>query len=125
MVKKTHSSMLAASAATAAMLAFSGPAAAQQTDLFGKQPRVDVTVPGVVSQAQLAHQLHSQGYNNIKLSSQYPTPADPNPENHSRSDPETTPIHQGWNGTAFKDGRRLRVYVQYGSGPSVAEVPAK
>ncbi len=124
MAKIARISKVAAGAVAALLLASPMPVAAQQ--LFGVRPRVDVTVPGVMSQAQLARQLRSQGYNDIKLSSLYPTPADPNPQTHGTGgNPQTTPIHTGWNGTAVKDGRRLHVYVAYGAGPSVAEVPAE
>jgi len=93
-------------------------------DAFRETPSVSVTVPGVTSQAQLAQQLQAQGYSGIRLSSVQPDPAFPRPELTVPSDnPQITPVHEGWNGTAMKNGQTLGVVVTYGSAPSVAELP--
>ncbi len=117
---------LAASTAMAVVLAGSLPMAAAGAELLTETPRVVVTVPGVISQAQLQRQLELLGYGNIKLSPIYPTPSNPHPELSATmtSDPAFTPVHRGWNGSAMKEGRTLNVRVEFGSAPSVAELPS-
>ena len=82
-------------------------------NLFGRAPAVKVDVTGVESQAQLARTLGQMGYADIRLSPIYPSPVIPYPENDSywasRLDKE--PVHDGWNGSAVKDGQWVRVWV--------------
>jgi len=93
-------------------------------DVVGKAPAVEVVVTGVTSQAQLTRQLNAQGYCDVKLSSVRPNPADPEPQLYrGRDNPQITPVHQGWNGTAVKNGRTLEVRVDFGGAPAVAELP--
>ncbi len=113
-----------AGAAFALALAVSPSLAAWGYDLVSVTPWINVTIPSVTSQTQLAHRLQSQGYSDVKLSSLTPNPAQPKPELYTgRDDPETTPVHEGWNGTAVKDGRTFDVRVSYGTSPSVAQLP--
>ena len=76
-------------------------------------PTLHVRVPGIESQAQLADRLRAQGYADVIMSSVYPSPADPLPWRNPTltSHPEQTPVRQGWNGVAVKDGQVIQVYV--------------
>lgn len=79
---------------------------------FEFTPSVHVTVSGIESQAQLISQLGSEGYSDIQLSSLTPNMANPQPQYTSPAiAPGTTPVHTGWNGTAYKNGKRYDVYV--------------
>jgi hypothetical protein len=114
--------ILAASGVALALVGTAVPASAAQ--LFGRAPSVAVTIPGVTSQAQLDQLLQSQGYSRVLLSSALPNPANPTPQLYrGRDDPQTTPVHEGWNGSAVKDGRTVAVRVRYGVQASVVQMP--
>jgi hypothetical protein len=75
---------------------------------------VHVADPGVISGAQLIERLQSQGYTDVKLTSERPTTFTPHPElsaGLSSDEAAATPVHQGWNGTAVRDGRTVDIYV--------------
>ncbi len=98
----------------ATVLAAGVPAAAHAAyEWYGFAPAVKVDVTGVESQAQLAQTLGQMGYTDIRLSPTYPNPVIPYPENNpywaKRLDKE--PVHDGWNGSAVKDGKRVGVWV--------------
>jgi hypothetical protein len=81
--------------------------------LLSRTPIVTIAISGVESQAQLADQLRAEGYENIVFSSFYPTIANPYPQQNPSeiSDPAKTPLHDGWNGVAVKDGTTYQVYT--------------
>jgi hypothetical protein len=86
---------------------------AQSLDVFSTTPTVHIAVPTVESQAQLADQLRALGYTDVVLSSVYATPANPRPQANPAftSNPQGTPVHEGWNGVAVKDGQIVQVYA--------------
>lgn len=103
---------LTAAAAAVALLGVVQPAAA--FGFLSPAPIVQVQVSGAESEAQLAAQLQSQGYTDIRLSSVAANPANPHPElNPTLVNNPTAPVHDGWNGTAVKDGKTIEVYVTY------------
>lgn len=72
------------------------------------------TTPPCVNQEQLNNILKAQGYSDIKLSEVSPSAGKPRPDISCRSDPANaaaTPTHNGWNGTAMKDGKLHNIYV--------------
>jgi hypothetical protein len=81
--------------------------------LFGQTPVVTVTVSRLQSQAQLAANLSQQGYSHVVLSAVTPNVTDPHPELNpgETASPATTPVRNGWNGVADKDGQTVQVYV--------------
>ncbi len=96
--------------ATAALLGLAQPAAA--FSLFSTVASVTVPVSNVESQAQLAAQLQAQGYSDVRLASFAATRENPHPElNSALVNEPTSPVREGWNGTAVKDGETIQVYV--------------
>ncbi|HQT46058.1 MAG: hypothetical protein B7X08_04180 [Acidocella sp. 20-63-7] len=89
------------------------PAAANS--LFSITPTLRVAVSGAESQAQLAAQLRAQGYTNVILSAAYPNPENPQPQTNPSltGNPAQTPVHDGWNGVAQKNGAVVQVYAQH------------
>lgn len=84
------------------------------TELFGRTPSVEMTISHTATQNELARQLEAQGYGDVKLSSFSPTTLNPEPQLcQCGDDPQTTRVHEGWNGTAQKEGRLVRVRVIY------------
>ncbi|MCB5945624.1 hypothetical protein [Acidocella sp. KAb 2-4] len=106
-------SAYAAALAAASLLSLAQPAAAAGS--FAPAPAVHVHAAGLESQAQLAAQLSAQGYSNVALTSAEPSLANPHPElNPSESgNPAQTPVRDGWNGTAQKDGQTVQVYASH------------
>jgi len=98
-----------------------GAGAASAVEVFGTSPSVEVTVPQVTSQAMVAQQLAAEGFSGVQLSSSRATPVNPAPQLANADDPAVTPVHEGWNGTAEKDGRVYDVQVAFGNAPSVVE----
>jgi hypothetical protein len=80
---------------------------------FAATLAVHVQVTGLESQAQLADGLRALGYHDVVLSSVYPSPENPVPEENpsETSHPEQVPVHFGWNGVAVKDGKTYQVYA--------------
>lgn len=79
---------------------------------IGFTPRVHMSVSGGESQALLAEQLKSQGYSDILLSDSVPNISTPQPQyTNPTTDLANTPVHRGWNGTAYKDGKLYNIYV--------------
>lgn len=79
---------------------------------FEFSPSVHVAVSGVESQAQLISQLKSEGYKDIQLSDFSPNMDNPQPQCTSPAKAlTTTPVHSGWNGTAYRAGKQYNVYV--------------
>jgi hypothetical protein len=95
------------------LLSASQPARAD--GLFSTTPTVHVAVSGMESQAQLAAQLQAQGYTNVVLSAAYPNPENPQPQTNPSltGNAAQTPVHDGWNGVAQKDGAVVQVYAQH------------
>jgi hypothetical protein len=93
----------------------SGLQAAKADDLVTTAPTVHVTVSGVESQARLAEILRGQGYGDIVLADTAPTFAAPHPELNSQriAHPEITPVREGWNGVAVKDGKVIEIYADF------------
>ena len=89
--------------------------AAQAEDLITRVPTLHVPSSGVQSQAQLADRVRAEGYSDVILSSTYPSPADPLPWRNPTltSNPGQTPVHDGWNGVAFKNGQIFQVYADH------------
>ncbi|WP_298283627.1 hypothetical protein [Acidocella sp.] len=87
------------------------PALAADGALFAATPSVTVAVQGVESQAQLAQQLSAQGYSNVSLSGTAPNLANPHPELNGATNLASTPVQNGWNGTAQKDGETVQIYA--------------
>ncbi|WP_297367773.1 hypothetical protein [Acidocella sp.] len=81
--------------------------------LVSQTPCVTVPVSGMESQAQLAQTLGAQGYDHVVLSAVTPSLANPHPELNASetASPGTTPVRDGWNGVAQKDGQTVQVYV--------------
>ena len=80
--------------------------------------------PAIASGAQLIEHLQSEGYTDVRLSSQQPTPSTPHPEisaGLTREAAAWTPVHQGWTGTAVKDGRTVNIYVDEPTLPALAK----
>ncbi len=101
-----------ASAAFIAALAGVTPAMAACNQLVCRAPAVHVNTNGVESQAQLANQLRQEGYSEIHMSPYAPTAINPRPELMTpTSAPAQTPVHNGWNGTASKDGSVVDIYA--------------
>jgi hypothetical protein len=109
-----------ASLARLGALSLSLTAAASMTalaaDLVSTPPSVHVASPGVMSYAQLIEQLRGQGYSDVKVTALRPSLSSPRPElvhglGAGDDEANTTPVHQGWNGTAVKDGRTVDIYV--------------
>ncbi len=100
---------------TAFCLPLLGMQAARAGDVITSVPTLHVVVPGLESQAQLADRLRAQGYQDVIMSSVYPSPADPYPWQNPTltSHPEQTPVHDGWNGVAFKNGQVFQVYADH------------
>lgn len=98
---------------TAFCLPLLGVPAARAADVIARVPTLHVVASGLQSQAQLADQLRAQGYMDVVMSAIYPSPAIPNPERNSTltSHPEQTPVHEGWNGVAVRNGQLVQVYV--------------
>jgi hypothetical protein len=117
------SAAFGAALSTAALLGATAPSAAEESYFFGlitPTPMVHVALSGTASEAQLISTLEAQGFTDIKVTPLSPNQFDPRPELlhvdltvSSPSDPraQTTPIHDGWNGTAVRDGRTFHVYV--------------
>ena len=78
-------------------------------------PTAHIAVSGVQSQAQLAQILRDQGYSDVLLADTDPTFTAPHPElNPERvAHPGTTPVREGWNGVAVKDGKTVEIYAQF------------
>ncbi|WP_297367783.1 hypothetical protein [Acidocella sp.] len=95
----------------ASVLVGAAPAMAAQGGFVTAAPRVTVTVQGVESQAQLAAQLSARGYSNVSLSGTVPSLANPHPELSGVTNQASTPVQNGWNGTAQKDGQIVQVYA--------------
>ena len=97
---------------TAFSLALPGIRPAQAEDVISRVPTVHVAIPGLESQAQLAARLRAEGFTDIVLSSTYPSPANPYPQDNPTltGDPAGTPVHAGWNGVAVKGGTVFQVY---------------
>ena len=75
-------------------------------------PKVKVFISGVQSHAQLVAKLESEGYSKIMLSPNLPNRVEPMPQYTAPTqDLDGTPVHPGWNGTAYKDGKVYGVYV--------------
>lgn len=75
-------------------------------------------VSHVTSEADLAKQLSKMGYTSIHLTRVRPTEVDPRPDiedsgkNGTRmQNSPNVPVHQGWNGTAVRDGKRVNILV--------------
>lgn len=102
-----------ASASLLAVLAGASPALANSNGLgFGFTPSVHVPASTSESQAALASQLKSDGYNNVQLSAYLPNMSNPQPQfSNPTTDLAQTPVHQGWNGTAYKNGKLYNIYV--------------
>lgn len=102
-----------ASASLLAALASASPALANSFGFgIGFTPSVHVSVSGSESQAALASQLKSEGYDDIQLSAYLPNMDNPQPQfSNPTTDLAQTPAHQGWNGTAYKNGKLYNVYV--------------
>lgn len=100
---------------TAFCLALPGIQAARAGDVITFVPTLHVPVAGVESQAQLADRLRSQGYQDVIMSSVTPSPADPFPWQNPTltSHPGQTPVHDGWNGVAFRNGQVFQVYADH------------
>jgi hypothetical protein len=98
---------------TALCLPFLAAQPARADGLFSRVETVHVAVPMVENQAQLADRLRAQGYTQVVLSSVPASPAIPHPEANPTltSSPEQTPVHDGWNGIAVKDGMTVQVYA--------------
>ncbi len=86
-------------------------------DFVTGEMAVHVAVPGPESEAQLIEQLQARGFAGIKVTDVSPTFWDARPDYlhgfTSATDPaaQAAAVHQGWNGTAMKDGRVYNVYV--------------
>jgi hypothetical protein len=108
-MKSTVSKMVAI-----ALLA-TGVTAAKADGIVTTAPVAHVAVSGVESQAQLAEMLRAQGYSEIMLADTAPSFAAPHPElNPDRiAHPEITPVREGWNGVAVKDGKTVEIYAQF------------
>jgi hypothetical protein len=101
---------ISAALLAAAAFALAQPAAA--SGVFSWIPEVRVQISGVESQAKLAAQLNTQGYDHITLTPIYPTLENPHPElNPGAVNDPGTPVHTGWNGIAHKDGQTVQVYA--------------
>ncbi len=89
------------------------PRPAMAVELFSWTPTVHLAFHDGENQAQLAEQLRAQGYGDVVLSSVHASPANPHPELYSwaTAHPEQTPVHDGWNGVATKDGKVVQVYA--------------
>ena len=90
------------------------PAAA--AELLTTTPSVHVAAPGIMTEATLIETLQAEGYTDIWLTTERPTQFTPRPEISARLNPDdpvaqSTPVLNGWNGTASKDGRTVDVYV--------------
>lgn len=96
-------------------LLMTGLQAARAGDLISVAPTVHVAVAGVESQAKLAEILRGQGYSEIVLADADPTFTAPHPElNPQRiAHPEATPVREGWNGVAVKDGKSVEIYADF------------
>ncbi len=107
---------------TALCLPLLGTQAAHADGFISRVATVHIVVPGVENQAQLADQLRAQGFTGVILSSTYPSPANPHPEDNSTltSHPEQTPVHAGWNGVAVRNGQTVQVYADVAGTPDVA-----
>ena len=102
-----------ASASLLATLVVASPALANFGGSgFGFTPEVHVSASGNESQATLAAQLKSEGYDDIQLTAYLPNMSNPQPQfNNPTTDLAQTPVHQGWNGTAYKNGKLYNIYV--------------
>jgi hypothetical protein len=89
------------------------PRPALAVEWFSWTPTVHVAFHEGESQSQLAERLRALGYGDIVLSSVYASPANPHPEIYpwATAHPEQTPVHDGWNGIAVKDGQMVQVYA--------------
>lgn len=75
-------------------------------------PSIHVPVSSVESQAQLVKQLQGAGYSDVELSDSLPNIATPQPQlTNPTTDLVNTPVHKGWNGTAYKNGKLYNIYV--------------
>ncbi len=94
-------------------LPFAGTRIAHAEDFISRVPTLHVAINQLQNQAQLAEQLRGEGYMDVVLSSTYPSPANPNPQNNPTltSHPEQTPVHSGWNGVAVRNGVTFQVYA--------------
>ncbi len=115
-MSKTLLKAVLPTAALSAVLLLAAPASGWCWELLSPVPSVRVTIPATASQAQLEQQLRAQGYQSVRLASALPNPVYPHPELSATEDPATTPVHQGWNGTAARDGTVSYVYVTLVSG---------
>lgn len=104
------------------LAAFSGmavglPPAARAVEIVDSGTAVHVAVKGVQSQAQLASQLQSQGFQEVRLSELYPNPAQPRPDLTAPSTDhlDAVPVHDGWNGSAVRNGTTYFVYANIGN----------
>jgi hypothetical protein len=90
-----------------------GGTAAHAASLFAETPTVTVAVAAAESQAQLAKTLAAEGYAAIALSAIQPSLENPHPELNpaALANPTGTPVREGWNGVAEKDGQIVQVYV--------------
>jgi len=94
------------------LAALVGAAPALADGFVSATPAVHVSLPATASQAQLASQLAAQGYSNVQLTAYVPSLANPHPElTTPDASPATTPVQNGWNGTATKDGETVNVYA--------------
>jgi hypothetical protein len=99
-----------ASLSLLALLAGATPALAD--GFITATPAVHVSLPATASQAQLAAQLATQGYSNVQLTAAEPNLAVPHPElTAPTANLAATPVRDGWNGTAAKDGETVNVYA--------------
>lgn len=99
-----------------------GAPAANAGELFGSAPSVQVTVPAATTEAQLQSRLEQDGFAAVRLSQLIPTPIDPLPQADASAEVlSSAVVHEGWNGTAEKDGRTYWVRVAFGPIAAIAE----
>lgn len=92
--------------------------AAQAASPVKRSDTVNLDLSELISMDQLKHLLEQQGYTDILLSPVKPNSTNPRPDIQDSGpkavksvNPATTPIHEGWNGTAVKDGKRVNIEI--------------
>lgn len=108
-------SMSRFAAPLAAALLFGLAHSATAGSLFSQVPVVTVPVSGLESQAQLADQLRAEGFDHVVFAASYPNLANPAPQllPASAGNSAETPVHDGWNGVAIKNGKTFQVYTTH------------